>query len=77
MWKFFDSFLSHADENLQLKIDEAVENRKSHDLLKTAMAMIEAKIKKEKISELLVKYWNLRPSEAESFIRKAENNLKK
>ena len=77
LFKGLTTFLRHADENLEEQIAEAVENRKTQDILKAAIAMIEAKVKKEKISELLVKHWNLRPSEADSFIRKAENNLKK
>ena len=46
------------------------------DILKTASAMLEAKVKKEKISELLMKYWDLRPSEAEDFIQEAGRRLK-
>ena len=40
-------------------------------IVKAAAALLEARVKEEKIKELLSKYWDLRPSDATLFIKKA------
>lgn len=54
------------------EVDEAVEKVISEDIVKSACAMLEAKVKEEKIKSLLIKYWDLRPSDADYFIECAK-----
>ena len=76
MGKFWEDVLHDVRANHRTAIDEELTLLQDKDILKTASAMLEAKVKKEKISELLMKYWDLRPSEAEDFIQEAGRRLK-
>lgn len=76
MASWLQEFQAHNRDVLQDKVDTAVFEATEDNILKTASAMLEAKIKKEKIKELLIKYWDLRPSDADFFIEKAEDNQK-
>lgn len=76
MASWLQEFQAHNRDVLQDKVDTAVFEATGDNILKTASAMLEAKIKKEKIKELLIKYWDLRPSDADFFIEKAEDNQK-
>lgn len=76
MASWLQEFQTHNRDVLQDKVDTAVFEATGDNILKTASAMLEAKIKKEKIKELLIKYWNLRPSDVDFFIEKAEDNQK-
>ncbi|MEG1727445.1 MAG: hypothetical protein RR321_05990 [Acidaminococcaceae bacterium] len=76
MASWLQEFQAHNRDVLHDKVDTAVFEATGDNILKTASAMLEAKIKKEKIKELLIKYWDLRPSYADFFIEKAEDNQK-
>ncbi len=58
----------------QGEIDSAVFEATCDDILKATSAMFEAKVGKVKVKELLIKFWDLRPSEADYYIEKAEEN---
>ena len=77
MASFWRDVLYDIRAKYQDRVDEEAAWIQDDDILKAAMAMLEAKVKKDRIKDLLIKYWNLRPSEAEGFIREAEDRLKK
>ncbi len=74
MASWLQEFQAHNRAVRQEKIDSAVFEATGDNILRAASAMLEAKIGKEKIKELLVKHWDLRPSDADFFIREAEDN---
>ncbi|CEG25683.1 hypothetical protein [Bacillus sp. B-jedd] len=76
MLKFFDDFQARNRAARQEMIDEEVYKVKREDIAKAVSAMVEAKVKREKIIELLIKYWDLRPSDATYFLDKAEEGLR-
>lgn len=49
-------------------LDDAAFEERIKGIQKATAAMKEAKIPNEKIAELLQKYWDLRPSDARSFL---------
>ena len=57
----------------QEKIDDAVFEAIGDCIRKATSAMMEAQVEKGKIKDLLIKHWNLRPSEADFFIQESEN----
>lgn len=69
---FLEEFQARNRDALQREIDEEVNMVQNEDIVKAASAMLEAKVKREKIIELLIKYWDLRPSDAIYFLDKAE-----
>ena len=71
----FEAWQASNRARLQERIDEDVFQMQEIDITKTAMAMIEAEIDKDKIKNLLIKYWDLRPSEANRFIQRAEEDM--
>jgi hypothetical protein len=72
MTSFLEDFQAQNRAARQDMIDEAMNKVKGEDIAKAASAMLEAKVKREKIIELLIKYWDLRPSDATYFLDKAE-----
>lgn len=72
MASFLEDFQARNRAARQEMIDEEVYKVKGEDIAKAASAMLEAKVKREKIIELLIKYWDLRPSDATYFLDKAE-----
>lgn len=72
MASFLEEFQTRNRAARQEMIDEEVSKAKREDIAKAASAMLEAKVKREKIIELLIKYWDLRPSDATYFLDKAE-----
>lgn len=63
-------------ERRQEWIDDAVAYEQELNIVKAVSAMLEAGIKEEKIKELLIKHWNLRPSKATYFLQKANKAIK-
>ena len=57
----------------QEMIREAVYNEQIYSIQKATLSLLEAKVPKEQIVALLQKYWDLRRSEANNFIKEAEN----
>lgn len=53
---------------------DAVYNEKIAGIEKATAAMVEAKVKDDKIIEMLQKYWDLRLSEARKFLHIKKNN---
>ena len=70
-----ERFQANNRAKLQELIDEEVLYMHDLYITKTTLVMLEANIEQDKIKELLVKYWDLRPSEASSFIQKALEQL--
>lgn len=75
MASFLEDFQARNRAARQDMIDEEVNKVKGEDIAKAAAAMLEAKVKREKIIELLIKYWDLRPSDATYFLDIAEEEL--
>lgn len=69
--EIFENFQANNRARRQEQIDEEVSYIQDKDITLAAAAMIEAEVSKEKIKELLIKYWDMRPSDAEYFIQKA------
>lgn len=55
----------------QEEIDTAIFESTGENIFKATSALLEANIEKETIKKLLIKYWDLRPSDADFFIEKA------
>lgn len=53
---------------------DAVYDEKISGIEKATAAMVEAKVKDDKIIEMLQKYWDLRLSEARKFLDSEKNN---
>lgn len=66
------NFQAQNRAKIQEWIDEAVFKAQEDDIIKATAAMMEANIEDEKISALLLKYWNLRPSEVTYFLDKSK-----
>jgi hypothetical protein len=73
MANFLEKFQSHNREVRQEMIDEEVAIVQEEYIVKAAAALLEAKVKEDKIKELLSKYWDIRPSDAALFIQKAKD----
>ena len=73
MANWLQEFQAHNRVVRQGQIDEGIFESTGKNILKAASAMLEAKVEREKIKELLIKYWNLRPSDADFFLDKAEH----
>ena len=71
MANFLEKFQANNRAVRQEMIDEEVAIAQEEHIVKAAAALLEAKVKEEKIKELLSKYWDLRPSDAAMFIKKA------
>ena len=76
MGNWLEEFQAHNRARRQEEIDDAIFESTGDNILKAASAMLEAKIQNDKIKELLVKYWDLRPSDAEFFVEKAVSELR-
>lgn len=66
-----ENFQANNRAKRQVLIDEEISYVQGFDIMNAAAAMIEAEVNREKIKELLIKYWDLRPSDADSFIQRA------
>ena len=71
MANFLEKFQANNRALRQEMIDEEVTIAQEEHIVKAAAALLEAREKKKKIKELLSKYWDLRPSDATLFIKKA------
>ena len=74
--EFFEQFQANNRARRQELIDEQVSYVHDLDITNAASAMIEAGIEQSKIKELLIKYWDLRPSDASTFIQNALKSFK-
>lgn len=69
---FFEEFQAGNRAKRQEMIDEEISKVQKEDIIKATSAMIDANVDEAKIKELLVKYWDLRPSETTYFLDKAK-----
>lgn len=65
---FITEILDRLREDHQLRLDDAYYQGFFQSLELATAAMIEAGIDRKQITELLIKYWDLRPSEAGNLI---------
>ena len=73
MANLLEKFQSNNRAVRQKLIDEEVAIAKEEYIVKAAAALLEAKVKEDKIKELLSKYWDLRPSDAALFLQEAKD----
>lgn len=71
--------LTQIQENLkhdfQAKIDEDVQIVQDEDIVKTSAILIELNIPEEQSTILISKYWDLKPSEAKSYLNFAKKKF--
>ncbi|HFI0144960.1 TPA: hypothetical protein ACGPBJ_001988 [Streptococcus suis] len=65
---FFTEFIDRLREDHQMRLDDEYYRGFFQSLELATAAMIEAGLDRKQITELLIKYWDLRPSEARSLI---------
>lgn len=65
---FFTEFIDRLREEHQMRLDDEYYRGFSQSLELATAAMIEAGLDRKQITELLIKYWNLRLSEAKKLI---------
>lgn len=68
MANFLEKFQAHNRSVRQDIIDEEVAILQKEYIVMATAALLEAKVKENKIKELLSKYWDLRPSDAVLFL---------
>ncbi len=73
MANFLEEFQAHNRAVRQEMIDEKVAIAQEECIVKAAAALLETKVKEDKIKELLSKYWDLRPSDAALFLQRAKD----
>ncbi|NMA74499.1 MAG: cell division protein MraZ [Bacteroidales bacterium] len=73
MGNFLEKFQSHNRAVRQEMKDEEVAIVQEEYIVKAAAAMLDAKVKEDKIKELLSKYWDIRPSDAMQFLKTAKD----
>jgi hypothetical protein len=73
MANFLEQFQSHNREVRQQMIDEEVAIMQEEYIVKAAAALLEAKVKEDKIKGLLSKYWDIRPSDVALLLKKAKD----
>lgn len=56
-------------------VDEHVFEERIRGIENTSLALCEAKVEDEVIVSLLIKYWDLRPSEAKGFLQETKRLL--
>ena len=57
----------------QQHVDEAVEDEFFCGIHRTICAMMEANVDDKKIIDLLIKYWDLKPSDAKEYFESSKN----
>ena len=57
----------------QQHLDEEVENEIFFVILREISAMMEANVDDKKIIDLLIKYWDLKPSDAKEYFESSKN----
>lgn len=67
-----EEFQAHNREKLQEIRDDEAFKVQGEDIFKATSAMLEADVDEEKIKELLIKYWGLKPSDADYFLDKSK-----
>lgn len=70
---FIEKLQSHNHAVRQKMIDEEVAIVQEEYIVNAVASLLEAKVKEDKIKELLSKYWDLRPSDAAIFLQNAKD----
>jgi len=73
MANFLEKFQAHNRAVRQDMIDGEVAIALKEYIVMATAALLEAKVKEDKIKELLSKYWDLRPSDAALFLQEAKD----
>ena len=73
--EWLKEFQADNRERRQELIDEEVSRMRDLDIKNATSAMLEAGVEQVQIKELLIKYWDLRPSEGDSFMQWALEEL--
>lgn len=73
--KFIHEMWDAARDGLRRGVDEEVDNERWDNIDRAAMAMLEAGVNPETMKAMLIKYWDLRPSEADRIYQNAEKML--
>lgn len=74
--KFVSEFLDPLRERAKNQRNEELSIERTKNIYLATAALIEANISEENVKQLLIKYWDLRPSEANSFYIDSLNNSK-
>lgn len=73
--EFAHEMLDAVKHGFRRAADEEVDNERWDNIEYAAMAMIESGVDKDQIEKMLMKYWDLRPSEASEVYQYAEKTL--
>ena len=74
--KLLEGIQSGVQDMVQERINDEVFRIQQMDITRTVAALLDANVKEETIEMLLCKYWDLRLSEVNRFIRDGEEERK-
>ena len=66
--KLANEMVDTLREGVWNKIDQEVTNERWNNIGYAAQAMVESELEEQQILKMLIKYWDLRPSEAKGCI---------
>ena len=69
---FFEEIREQLINRRYEAIDNEVSRAQESDIIKIICIMLELNVSKEIIKEKLIKYWDLRPSEVDYFVKEAK-----
>ena len=72
--KLANEMVDTLREGVWNKIDQEVTNERWNNIGYAAQAMGESELEEQQILKMLIKYWDLRPSEAKDVLNFAKNN---
>lgn len=71
--KLANEMVDTLREGVWNKIDEEVTNERWNNIGYAAQAMVESELEEQQILKMLIKYWDLRPSEAQEVLQFAKD----
>lgn len=72
--KLANEMVDTLRESVWNKIDQEVTNERWNNIGYAAQAMVESEVPEQQILNMLIKYWDLRPSEAKDVLQFAKEN---
>lgn len=72
--KLANEMVDTLREGVRNKIDQEVTNERWNNIGYATQAMVESELEERQILKMLIKYWDLRPSEAKDVLNFAKNN---
>lgn len=72
--KLANEMVDTLRESVWNKIDQEVTDERWNNIGFAAQAMVESEVSEQQILNMLIKYWDLRPSEAKDVLRFAKKN---